>query len=187
MLWPDTGLPWITPSPNIPDFGTALVYPGTVLFEATSASEGRGTRQPFVQVGAPWLDGQAAADSLNAQELPGVRFEAIVFTPESIPGMASHPKLEGHTLEGIRHILTDEQAFLPVETGIHVLDVFQKQATLNTLEDWVDRPAAMARLAGTQRLLVMLQQGISPETVIASWEHEVLAFREMCAASLLYP
>lgn len=187
MLWPETGLPWIPPSPNIPDFETALVYPGPVLFEATSASEGRGTRQPFVQVGAPWLDGQAAADSLNAQGLPGVRFEAIVFTPESIPGMASHPKLEGQTLEGIRHILTDERAFRPVETGIHVLDVFRRQAASNTPEELVSRPAGMARLAGTQRLLNMLKQGASPETVIASWEREVLAFREMRTASLLYP
>ena len=187
MLWSGTGLPWIAPSPNIPDFETALVYPGPVLFEATSVSEGRGTRQPFVQVGAPWLDGQAAADSLNAQGLAGVRFEAILFTPESIPGMASHPKLEGQTLEGIRHILTDERAFLPVETGIHVLDVFRRQAASNTPEELVNRPAGMARLAGTQRLLNMLKQGASPETVIASWEREVRAFREMRAASLLYP
>ena len=187
MLWPDTELPWIPPSPNIPDFETALVYPGAVLFEATAASEGRGTRQPFVQVGAPWLDGQAAADSLNAQGLVGVRFEAIVFTPESIPGMASHPKLEGQTLEGIRYVLTDEQAFRPVETGIHVLDVFRRQAASNTLEKLVNRPEGMARLAGTKRLLDMLRQGASPEAVIASWGREVLAFREMRAGSLLYP
>ena len=187
MFWPDTGLPWIPPSPNIPDFETALVYPGAVLFEATSASEGRGTRQPFVQVGAPWLDGRAAADSLNMQGLAGVRFEAIVFTPESIPGMASHPKLEGQTLEGIRYVLIDEQAFRPVETGIYVLDVFRRQAASNTPEELVDRPGGMARLAGTQRLLDMLRQGASPETVIASWEHEVLAFREMRAGFLLYP
>ena len=187
MLWPDTELPWIPPSPNIPDFETALVYPGAVLFEATAASEGRGTRQPFVQVGAPWLDGPAAADSLNAQGLVGVRFEAIVFTPESIPGMASRPKLEGQTLEGIRYVLTDEQAFRPVETGIHVLDVFRRQAASNTLEELVNRPEGMARLAGTKRLLDMLRQGASPEAVIASWEREVLAFREMRAGSLLYP
>lgn len=187
MLWPDTGLPWIAPSPNIPDFETALVYPGPVLFEATSASEGRGARRPFVQVGAPWLDGQAAADSLNAQGLAGVRFEAIAFTPESIPGMASHPKLQGQPLEGIRYVLTDERAFRPVETGMYVLDVFQRQAVSEAPEELVSRPAGMARLAGTQRLLNMLKQEAPPETVIASWEQEVLAFRELRAAALLYP
>ncbi len=186
MLWPDTGLPWIPPSPNIPDFETALVYPGAVFFEATAASEGRGTRSPFVQVGAPWLHGQAAADSLNARNLPGVRFEAASFTPTSIPGMASHPKLAEQPLKGIRHILTDEHAFQPVETGIHVLDVFWRQAA-TAQEELVNRPAGLARLAGAQRLLDLLQQGASPATIAASWEREVAAFREARAASLRYP
>lgn len=186
MLWPDAGLPWIPPSPNIPDFETAVVYPGAVFFEATAASEGRGTRQPFVQVGAPWLNGQAAADSLNARNLPGVRFEAVSFAPTSIPGMASRPKLEGQALEGIRHILTDAQAFQPVETGIHVLDVFWRQAR-TMQEELVNRPASLARLAGTQRLLDLLQQGASPEAIAASWERETAAFREARAASLIYP
>lgn len=186
MLWPETGLPWVPPSPNIPDFETALVYPGAVFFEATAASEGRGTRRPFVQVGAPWLDGQAAADSLNARGLPGVRFEAASFAPASIPGMASRPKLEGQPLEGVRHILTDAQAFQPVETGIHVFDVFWRQAAAMQ-EEFVNRPAALARLAGTERLLDLLQQGASPETIAASWEREAAAFREARAASLLYP
>ena len=186
MLWPDVGLPWIPPSPNIPDFETALVYPGAVFFEATAASEGRGTLQPFVQVGAPWLDGQAAADSLNARGLPGVRFEAASFTPTSIPGMASRPKLAEQPLEGIRHILTDERTFQPVETGIHVLDVFWRQAA-NVEEAFVNRPAGLARLAGTERLLDLLRQGASPETITASWERDVAAFREARAASLRYP
>ena len=186
MLWPETGLPWVPPSPNIPDFETALVYPGAVFFEATAASEGRGTRRPFVQVGAPWLDGQAATDSLNARGLPGVRFEAASFAPASIPGMASRPKLEGQPLEGVRHILTDAQAFQPVETGIHVFDVFWRQAAAMQ-EEFVNRPAALARLAGTERLLDLLQQGASPETIAASWEREAAAFREARAASLLYP
>src|SRR5690554_8155606 len=43
MRWPETGLPWIPTSPNVPDFETALVYPGAALFEGTAASEGRGT------------------------------------------------------------------------------------------------------------------------------------------------
>ncbi len=186
MLWPDTGLPWIPPSPNIPDFETALVYPGAVFFEATAASEGRGTRQPFVQVGAPWLNGQAAADSLNARNLPGVRFEAVSFAPTSISGMASRPKLEGQVLEGIRHIPTDAQAFQPVETGIHVLDAFWRQAR-TMQEELVNRPAGLARLAGTQRLLDLLQQDASPEAIAASWERETAAFREARAASLIYP
>ncbi|MEX1054819.1 MAG: DUF1343 domain-containing protein, partial [Rhodothermales bacterium] len=115
MQWPETGLPWISPSPNIPDFETALIYPGAVLFEATSASEGRGTRAPFKQIGAPWADGPALARDLNQQSLPGVRFEAVDFTPASIEGMAANPKLEDTELQGIGYVITDSKTFRPVE------------------------------------------------------------------------
>ena len=57
MQWPDTGRPWVATSPNIPRFDNALVYPGTCFFEATSASEGRGTLTPFLQVGSIAVDG----------------------------------------------------------------------------------------------------------------------------------
>ena len=100
--------------------------------------------------------------------------------------MASRPKLEEQPLEGIRHVLTDERAFLPVETGVHVLDAFWRQAA-EAQEEFVNRPDGLARLAGTQRLLDLLRQGASPETIIASWEREARDFREARAASMLYP
>ena len=46
MYFEDTGLPWVMPSPNVPTVETAVVYPGTVLFEGTNVSEGRGTNNP---------------------------------------------------------------------------------------------------------------------------------------------
>jgi uncharacterized protein YbbC (DUF1343 family) len=65
-----TGLPWVSPSPNIPSPSTALVYPGMCLLEGTNLSEGRGTARPFEIFGAPWLDAVAFADELNALDLP---------------------------------------------------------------------------------------------------------------------
>lgn len=186
MLWPDTGLPWIPPSPNIPDFETALVYPGAVLFEAASASEGRGTRSPFRLLGAPWADGQALADTLNARDLPGVRFEPTEFTPESIEGMAANPKLEGEQLSGIRYVVTDPETFLPVETGIHVLHAFHQQAQAQGVDDFIGRPASLARLAGTNRLMEMLTANATPEEMIAEWQGEVEAFRQQREEYLLY-
>src|SRR5580765_3638850 len=69
-----TGLPWVLPSPNIPTVDSAVVYPGTVLFEGTNVSEGRGTTRPFELVGAPWMIGEYCADVMNRLELPGVHF-----------------------------------------------------------------------------------------------------------------
>ncbi len=186
MLWPETGLPWIPPSPNIPDFETALIYPGAVLFEAASASEGRGTLSPFKLLGAPWANGRALADTLNARGLPGVRFEATEFTPESIEGMAASPKLEGEILSGIRYVVTDAEAFLPVEAGIHVLHAFHEQARAQDVDDFIGRPSSLARLAGTDQLLEMLNAGATPEEMIAAWERDIEAFRQRRQPYLLY-
>ncbi len=186
MLWPETGLPWVAPSPNIPDVETALVYPGAVLFEATAASEGRGTRQPFKQVGAPWADGDALADTLNARGLAGVRFEPVTFTPESIEGMDSNPKLRGRALEGVRYVVTEPEAFRPVAAGIHVLHAFHHQASERGADEFAIRPDRLARLAGTERLYDMLMDGASAESIAATWESDVDDFRELREPYLLY-
>ena len=75
------GIPFVMPSPNIPTLDSAIVYPGTVLFEGTMASEGRGTTRPFELVGAPWVEAEKFAATMNARRLPGVHFRAAVFEP----------------------------------------------------------------------------------------------------------
>jgi len=75
-----TGLTWVTPSPNMPTPDTALIYPGTGLFEATNLSEGRGTTRPFELIGAPYIDHRWAA-ALSGKRIPGVSFREAYFTP----------------------------------------------------------------------------------------------------------
>ena len=186
-LWPETGLPWIAPSPNIPDVETAFVYAGACFFEATSASEGRGTRQPFKLLGAPWANADALADTLNARGLPGVRFESATFTPESIPGMASDPKLEGEEVHGIRYVVEDLSAFLPVETGIHVLHAFHQAAKEAGVSDFISRPEWLITLGGTTQLLQLLEADASPPEIIAAWQVDVQAFEAQRSSYLLYP
>ena len=81
MYSDETGLPWVLPSPNIPTLDSAVVYPGTVLFEGTNVSEGRGTTRPFELVGAPWVVAERFADAMNRLQLPGVHFRPAVFEP----------------------------------------------------------------------------------------------------------
>lgn len=181
--WPATDLPWVPPSPNIPTFETALVYPGAVFFEATAASEGRGTPNPFLLVGAPWADAQALADTLNARRLPGVRFEPATFTPASRPG-ATAPKLEGKQLSGIRHVVTDLSAYRSVATGVHVLHAFYHQAP--SKRSFLSRPDWLVKLAGTERLLEMLREGERPPAIIETWQSEVESFRTLREPYLLY-
>jgi uncharacterized protein YbbC (DUF1343 family) len=81
MLFCDTGLPWIAPSPNVPRPETALLYAGQVLLEGTNLSEGRGTTLPFEVVGAPFIDPFALAREIARHEHPGLCVRPIRFTP----------------------------------------------------------------------------------------------------------
>src|SRR6476659_3480275 len=109
-----TGLPWVMPSPNMPTLDTAIVYPGTVLFEGTMLSEGRGTTRPFELIGAPWVDGEALAARLNDVGLTGVHFRAATFEPT----FQKHAKA---TCSGCQIHLTERTAFAPVASGVSVL------------------------------------------------------------------
>lgn len=111
----DTGLPWVMPSPNLPTVDTALVYPGTALFEGTTMSEGRGTTRPFELVGAPWLR-ESFATALNSRSLPGAAFRPAWFVP-------TFQKHEGEPVCGSQLYVTDREAFRPVLTGVTMLEI----------------------------------------------------------------
>ena len=184
MQWPDTGRPWVASSPNIPQFETALVYPGTCLFEATSASEGRGTLKPFLQVGHSEVDGNRIATILNGKSLPGVRFEGVEFTPGVLPGMESAPKLNAKKVIGLGITVTDRKTYLPVEAGIHILHAYYHAAPV--AEEFLTGQQWLARLSGTPRLLDMLISATTPEAIIASWREEVATFVQRSERYYLY-
>ncbi|MDZ7698301.1 MAG: DUF1343 domain-containing protein [Deltaproteobacteria bacterium] len=81
MLWSGTGLRWVMPSPNMPFPGTAMVYPGQVIWEGTNLSEGRGTCRPFEIFGAPYLNIQAIKSALEPQQLEGCVLQDYQFRP----------------------------------------------------------------------------------------------------------
>ena len=118
MLWADTGLEWIMPSPNMPTPITALAYVGTALFEGTSLSEGRGTTRPFELVGAPWIDDRYV-DELNRRELPGVYFRSTSFMP-------TFSKWRGEAIGGVQLHLRDARSFDPLVTATTMLVVAQQ-------------------------------------------------------------
>ena len=94
----DTGLPWRNPSPNLRSPAALNNYPGTVYFEGTNLTEGRGTDRPFEQIGAPWLDAAGDREGDEQQRLPGVRFEAITMPVERGRGEIPGPDHRGHPL-----------------------------------------------------------------------------------------
>ncbi|MEE3196414.1 MAG: DUF1343 domain-containing protein [Candidatus Neomarinimicrobiota bacterium] len=121
-LWYDeTTLPWVKPSPNIPNLETALIYPGMCLLEGTNISEGRGTDHPFKWFGAPWIDRKNLSQELNNLKLSGVVFVPKSFTPKSIPGVADKPKYENQLCHGIEIRIIDRNKFYSIKTGVSIL------------------------------------------------------------------
>ena len=152
MHYEKTGLPWLPPSPNIPDLETTIVYPATVLFEATNISEGRGTNRPFRQIGAPLIDKYVLAEKLNARNLLGVNFEPVSFIPTSIKGVAPNPKYQNIECFGVKLIITDRKLFSPIEVGIWVLrEIFIQNKNQIKINE-----SSMNRLFGSERLVLAL-------------------------------
>ena len=106
MWFDETGLPWVRPSPNLPNLKSALIYPSLVAFEGTNVSVGRGTSEAFQRFGAPWMDATRVADLLNGRHLAGVRFDVEPFTPQN-PGDS---KYGGRRIPGVRIAVTDRNA-----------------------------------------------------------------------------
>ncbi len=111
LLWPQLGFAWINPSPNLPSFHSALVYAGTVIFEGTSVSEGRGTTRPFEYIGAPSLNPYRLAEDMNREGLEGVIFRPVGFTP-------TFDKHRDKLCTGVHIIVTSFRKFKPYKTAL---------------------------------------------------------------------
>lgn len=178
--FPDTGLPWVAPSPNMPSVESALHYPGTCLFEGTNLSVGRGTPIAFQQIGAPWLDGEALATNLNGYGIAGVRFEPVRFVPEN-PGDGKHGGVE---VVGVRLVATGPgyAGYDPTEAAVAALI----EAVALSGDRWEWRESAIDRLAGTDRLRLAVDAGASPREVLAGWEPDLNGFLRVRERYLLY-
>ncbi len=183
MWFDDTGLPWVPLSPGMPHLTTATVYPGMCLIEGTNLSEGRGTALPFEVVGAPWLDGDRLAQTLNRIALPGVRFRPLHFVPAA-------SKHANQTCRGVQVHVTDRQAFRPVETGLHVVAACRAQAPEPfefLSSSWEGRAPHFDLLTGSTRVREGLLAGAPVRDLVADWAESADTFAHAREKYLLYP
>jgi uncharacterized protein YbbC (DUF1343 family) len=183
--WPSTGLPWVATSPNIPTYATALAYAGTGLFEATAASEGRGTEAPFLLLAHEAIDATAVAEQVSRRTLPGLTLAPVRVVPRVIPGVATSPRFKDREVPGVRLTITDADAFSPVEAGVHLLEAFAR-ALARRGQTLIPDARAFDRLAGTDRLRLALERGAGAEEIVAGWQVEVRRFDERRQPYLLY-
>ena len=175
--WQDeTGLPWVNPSPNLRSLAALTSYPGSVYFEGTTLTEGRGgSPRPFEEIGAPWLDAPAVAAAMNARALPGVRFDTSTFTMQ--PKAAKHP---GKSIRAIRFVVTDRQTYRPVRTSLLLIDEIRRRHPKDFA--WT---ATIDRLTGSDKVRRAIEEGWLPR-LLEEWDREAAAFRESRAPYLLY-
>ena len=177
MWWEETGIPWVNPSPNLRSVDATLLYPGTVFFEGTNATEGRGTDKPFQLIGAEWLtDAGAIAREMNALGLPGVHFDSTTRTIESSGGF----KFGGKTIPMIDVSVTDRNAVRAVEVGVRLL----RAIYTHHRAEWQWRPS-IERLAGSADLRQAIEQG-TVDALLAKWSREASEFQQQSRRYLLY-
>jgi uncharacterized protein YbbC (DUF1343 family) len=178
-VWFDlTGLPWIKPSPNMPSLHSAMLYPGLVAFEATNLSVGRGTPEAFQRVGAPWLNAAATVAILREREIPGVRFYAEAFTPQS----PTDGKYGGQTIPGIKIVVINRSALQAARVGASLLWAIKRTAgTKLTVRDR-DFDLRFGSPSDRQALL----RGDDPDVIIDREYKAAYAFRERTRQYLIY-
>jgi len=175
MVWNQTGLPWINPSPNMKDPTAALLYPGLGILEATNLSVARGTDRPFHHYGAPWLDPAAVLKQLP--ELPGLRFSPTSFTPTA-PG---HPYRD-QLCHGVEVAVSDPGVADPILAGLYLV-----QAIYRAHPDQYRAHSGFHSMVGDRLTWQRLTAGgESPEQVISGWQHHLEQFKQLREQYLLY-
>jgi uncharacterized protein YbbC (DUF1343 family) len=183
--WHDeTDAPWVMPSPNMPTIDSATVFPGTVHFEGTQLSEGRGTTRPFELVGAPYIVSEYFAAELNKAHLPGVYFRSCIFRP-------AFQKHAGISCGGVQLHVIDRDSFEPVVTGLTMVkaarDLYPDQFR------WKEPPYEYVYdrnpfdvIAGTTKVREAFEQGTAISELQESWEPQLSEFKKLREEFLLY-
>ena len=182
MWYDETGLPWIAPSPNMISLSTAIVYPGTCLFEATNISEGRGTQKPFEYIGAPKIDGKLFSQRLNKLGLPGVSFSTVIFTPKSDSLREKNPKFENLRCEGVYVNVTDRNEFKPVLTGIMMINTLLKLYP----KKFQLRKGLFNHLVGDELVAELLESGKFDKNSTNIFNGQIRQFENIRSKYLLY-
>jgi uncharacterized protein YbbC (DUF1343 family) len=171
----ETGLPWVNPSPNLRSLAALTSYPGSVYFEGTNLSEGRGTDRPFEQIGASWLKAEDVAKVMNGKALAGILFEST-----TMPVASSAAKFPGQTIPAIRFSITDREAYRPVRTALLLIDEIRRQHPKEFA--W---SKTIDRLTGSDKVRLAIEGGRLP-ALLEEWDREAAEWLESRKPFLLY-
>lgn len=185
MLYRDTGLPWVLPSPNMPSPEATIVYPGTVLAEALNLSEGRGTVIPFELLGAPFIDAAKLLKELRSRDIRGCKFRQHDFIP-------TFNKYEGEYCQGIQIHVTDPDSFRPVVTALNLFDSIIRTTPSGSLQfnpppyEYEYNLMPFDILSGDSIMRSVLEKGLSIKQEVERWDCEIESFTRELRDIALY-
>ena len=178
MRFDETCLPWAAPSPNMPYAHTALFYPGMGLAgEGANLSIGALTPLPFERIGAPWLDGDALAQKMNALDLPGVRFRATSFVPT-----ANQYRYADEACQGVQVHIMDRAKFRPVALGLHLMHTIKHMHP----DEWQWNARHFDLLMGNSQTREMLDDGAGVDELMRGWVDGLREFEARRREVILY-
>lgn len=169
----ETGLPWVSPSPNLRSLAQAVLYPGVALVEGANVSVGRGTATPFELLGAPWIKSGQLADYLNSRKIQGVRFRPMDFRPQS-------SRFAGQLCQGVQILLQDREVLDSPALGVEIA------SALNRLYPKKFQPEKNIRLIGSREVLAAIKEGRDPQEISRIWQARLQDFLRLRARYLIY-
>ncbi len=183
MYYPDIELPWVYPSPNLPTFLSALVYPGQVIWEGTNISEGRGTTLPFELVGAPLLDQGKIIKALDPTTIEGCLLRPVCFEPTS-------NKWTAKVCSGFQLHVTDTSKFKPYRTSLALLKAIIENyadfALKKTPYEYEFERLPLDLILGDRLIFQQIQQGAHINDLEKLWQPKLDEFCELRTKYLLY-
>ena len=182
MLYQDTGLPWVLPSPNIPYPQSAVNYPSSGIAGEFQGylNIGIGYTLPFEVFAAEWIDADALKARLDSYDLPGVAFRTIHFKPFS-------GSLEGKLIHGVQFHYTDYNAACCTMTQFYVMQaVNELYPDRNPFALSKGRNSMFDKVCGTDYVRTAFGKRLKVEDIADYWSKDVEAFRKLSKKYWIY-
>jgi uncharacterized protein YbbC (DUF1343 family) len=184
MLWKDTGLRWVMPSPNMPLPETAQVYPGQVIWEGTNISEGRGTCRPFEICGAPFIDSSVIKARLNPEETEGCHLQEYYFKP-------TFNKWHNELCGGFMIHVLNPHLFRPYATTLALVKAVREAypdefAWRNPPYEYEFERLPIDLILGDSSIRIALEQGKESRELVDGCSEELHDFLELRKPFLMY-
>ena len=178
MLYKDTGLPWILPSPNIPSEASAIGYPSAgIAGEFGYLNIGVGYTIPFQTFAAPWIDADKLKEKLDSYNIPGTAFRTIHYKPISGSSYMQH---------GVQFFYTDYESATISLTQFYVMQAVQELYPARNPYKTLGKTRMLDIVCGTDYVRKEFGKRLKVEDIESWWMKDVEAFKELSKNYYLY-